>query len=216
MFEDYAALKAAISTWLNRTDTATVEAIPSFIALAEADIRSDMESRHVTTDTSLVLDSAEVTLPTDVGQVVDLFITSPAYAAGPIRLVTRSVLASLSVRYAVAGTVPRYGAITDGVLHLTHDPSDESDAPTATIIYHPRVTALSDDADTNWFLENHPNLYLYGALRHSAAFLRDDARKQLWDAQYAEHLNRMMLERDAHEHGATPLNITFERGIGEV
>jgi hypothetical protein len=213
MFNTYGLLKAAVANWLNREDTLTVEAIPGFIQLAEADIRADMESRHVTTEDALVLDSAAVTLPEDVGSVVDLFLTSPASQAGPIRLVTRSTLAELTRRYG-RGPV-RFGAITDGVLHLTHDPSDESDAPTATIIYHPRVTALVDDDDTNWFLENHPNLYLYAALRHSAAFLRDDARKATWDAAYAEHLSRMMLERDAHEHGATPLNITFGRGIGE-
>ena len=213
MFEDYAALKTAIANWLNRSDSATVAAIPGFVELAEADIRADMESRHVSTDNTLTLDSAEVTLPEDVGGVIELFVTDPLHAAGPIQLVTRSQLAALSARYG-RGPV-RFGSITDGVLYLTHDPSDESDAPTATIVYNPLVTALEDDDDTNWFLTNHPNLYLYAALRHSAMWLRDDARKAAWDAAYQEHLARMLTERDAHEFGAAPLNQTFNRGIGQ-
>ena len=213
MFNTYALLKTAIANWLNRGDAATIAAIPGFIQLAEADIRADMESRHVTTDNTIALDDQEVTLPSDVGTISEIFITDPSHLAGPITLVTRSKLAELGHLYG-RGPV-RYASVVDGVLYLTHDPSEESDGPTATIIYNPQIVALAEDDDTNWFLTNHPNLYLYAALRHSAAWLRDDARKAVWTEAYTEHLSRMMTERDAHEFGSTPLVQTFNRGIGE-
>jgi hypothetical protein len=46
--------------------------------------------------------------------------------------------------------------------------------------------ALSDDNPTNWVLEAHPDLYIYGAMLQVAPFLMDDTRVPLWTQAYGE------------------------------
>ena len=53
------------------------------------------------------------------------------------------------------------------------------------------MSALSDSAETNWLLTHHPDIYLYGALLHSAPFLQEDARAQTWAALYKSAVERV-------------------------
>ena len=53
------------------------------------------------------------------------------------------------------------------------------------IEYHSKV-GLTDEAPTNKLLDNDPDIYLYGALMHSAPFLRDDARIMVWTKLYED------------------------------
>ena len=57
---------------------------------------------------------------------------------------------------------------------------------------------FTDDADTNWLLENHYGLYLYGSLAESAPYLGNDPRTLLWATMYDERKDAVnQLERKA-------------------
>lgn len=45
---------------------------------------------------------------------------------------------------------------------------------------------------TNWLLDSFPDIYFYGALVHSAPYLRDDARIALWDKMTNEGIMTMI------------------------
>ena len=53
------------------------------------------------------------------------------------------------------------------------------------LMYYEKIPSLSDSNTSNWLLEVAPEAYLYGALVHSAPYLKDDARMQVWGALYA-------------------------------
>lgn len=53
---------------------------------------------------------------------------------------------------------------------LTLYPSNSSNV---TLVYYQKIPELVNDADTNWVLDGHPNLYLHATLYHAALYRRD-------------------------------------------
>jgi hypothetical protein len=52
--------------------------------------------------------------------------------------------------------------------------------------YYARIPALVDDGDTTWLLQEHPGLYLWGALSEAAPFIVADNRIAIWEGKYAK------------------------------
>ena len=50
--------------------------------------------------------------------------------------------------------------------------------------------SLSDGTRSNFILEQHPDIYFYGSLLHSAPYLDDDARLSTWSALYDSAVSR--------------------------
>jgi hypothetical protein len=82
-------------------------------------------------------------------------------------------------RFGGATGVPQYAAIIDGTARYAPLPNDTY---TTQMIYWRKVAALSDSNVTNWLLEDHPDIYVYGSLVHSAPYLKDDNRLAMWQA----------------------------------
>jgi hypothetical protein len=199
MFASYSQLQAAVLDWVNRTaqsDPAAAVAVADWIALAEADIRSDIMTKNVTRDATLILDSGAVTLPTDVQKPTDLYLTEPQYA-GSIDIRSPAQVAEVQGWSAPTGR-PRVAALVNGILLLAPVPDRDYEA---TLIYQPLLTALSAPGDTNWVLLNHPNVYLYGALTHAAPWLKEPERLPEWTGLYDAHVEKMRREKTDYEYG---------------
>ena len=52
-----------------------------------------------------------------------------------------------------------------------------------------KVPALSDSNTSNWVLESHPNVYLFGALSHAESFLVNEEKEQEYRSKFAIALN---------------------------
>src|SRR3990167_8534841 len=196
-FDSYDTLRLAIGDWLNRGDLDA--RIPDFITLAEADIRADLESRNVTHNTALAVTTGSTTLPTDIKILRSLYRQDPING-GPITLVSPEDIAHFRTLYPQAG-YPRVAAVVAGKLLLAPAPDG---AYALEIIYEPDIPALSGTT-TNWLLQKHPNVYLYGALRHAAPYLKDDERVALWHTGYQDHIDKLARAKQRYEFGAGPL-----------
>ena len=64
-------------------------------------------------------------------------------------------------------------------------------AYSSILMYYAKVPTLSDSNETNWLLTHHPDIYLYGALLHSAPYLKEDERAQTWAALYTSAVERV-------------------------
>ena len=64
-------------------------------------------------------------------------------------------------------------------------------AYSAILMYYAKIPTLSDSNETNWLLTHHPDIYLYGALLHSAPYLKEDERAQTWAALYTAAVMRV-------------------------
>jgi hypothetical protein len=201
----YTELQTAIGDTLNREDLSAV--IPTFIRMAES--RIDREVRHWRQEKRSVaaLDAQFSALPGDFLQPIRLQITD-----GPTSDVTPlSTAQMLQMRYD-RGDLPGrpvHYAVTAASLEMYPTP----DAPyNSEMVYHGRVTPLSATDPVNWLLTEAPDVYLYGALVHSAPYLKDDARIQIWEALFAQGISNLNMSSDAAKWGGSGLVIRTRRG----
>lgn len=175
----YTELKAAIATWLNRTDL--TDNIPDFILLAESTLNRVMRNtRMVATDT-LTATTLRVAAPDDMLEPVLLEITS---SGAPLEQVDIAQLVNVRRRLKTAGT-PSFFAIVGRNVELAATPSGSTGL---TMQYYAAIPPLASNS-TNWLLDYNPDLYLTASLMHAAPFLRDDARAQVFGTMAAQQLS---------------------------
>ena len=176
---NYTDLKTAIATTLNRDDLAAN--VPDFIALAEADLNRRLRHWRMQKRSIATIDSRYSAVPSDWLESVRFTTTdSPTQ---PMEVLSQIEMAQARGGRADATGRPAYFAVTGGQFEFFPTPNASF---TAELVYYARVPVLSDSAPVNFLLTEHPDVYLYGALAHSAPFLREDDRVQLWSALYVQ------------------------------
>lgn len=60
--------------------------------------------------------------------------------------------------------------------------------------YQRHLPALDTDLSTNWVLTLFPDVYLYGALKESAVYLKDDPRLAGWEQQFRRRIAEVDLD----------------------
>lgn len=182
-------LKSAIATWTNRTVLTAVA--PDLISLCEDDLDRPVtdaegnilhEAVTYEVNTTLVLNAEEVSLPAACREPKSLYLDETA-ARGPLVLVAdESELAAFKVTYGPTG-IPRAAAIINNGTQLRLAPVPDQ-SRTAKFTYNQKLIRLGASQASNWVLAGHPSVYLYGSLLHSAPFLKDDERIQVWQGLY--------------------------------
>lgn len=197
----YAGLKASVADFLNRSDLTTV--IPDFITLAEASLNRRVRHWRMVKRATASLSGQFLTLPTDwlEGKNIQLS-TSPVT---PLRFASIQQLDEFRSRNSTQGK-PCWFGVHGTYLEFVPIPDSTY---TVEITYYAKLTAMTDDGDTNWLLTNFPDAYLYGALVHSAPYLRDDERIALWQGKLEQALAEIQRDADmAQTSNATPLTRT--------
>jgi hypothetical protein len=191
------------------------EKIPAMIALCEADLRRRAEVEFTKKDT-LTISASPTNLPSDFREFADggLWFDTDA-VKGQITLVSPGHLSDIRGRLGLNSTgIPKYAAVAvNGTKLYTAPPPDQ--ARVADVIYETKLTPLSDTATTNWVLTDHPDVYLYGTLKHSAPFLKNDPRLALWSQLYEGSLVSLdtFIERRKYKGGK--LIARPRRALGE-
>ena len=170
----YAELKTSVADFLNRTDLTS--AIPTFISLAEADFNRKIRHWRMEKRSTAEMSAQYTAPPADFLEPIRLSMLS----GNTSRLEPISQSQMMEQRQLGQNTsgTPRFYAITDGSIEVYPNPN--SDDLTVEMVYYGKPTALSDSNATNWLLTYYPDAYLYGALVHSAPYLADDSRIQVW------------------------------------
>lgn len=202
---NYATLQTAIADFLNRDDLASV--IPTFIRLAESRIDRDLRHWRMEKRSLADLDAQYSAIPADLLQPIRIQILDGA--TGEISPVsTAQMLQMRGDREDQAGRPVHY-ALTSGGLELFPTPDGTY---STSLVYYARVPALSVSNTTNWLLTEAPDVYLYGALVHTAPYLKDDARIQVWEALFAQGVDRLNASSDGAKYGGTGLVMKTRRG----
>jgi len=90
--------------------------------------------------------------------------------------------------------------MTDGSIELL--PTAAADR-TLGMVYYASPASLSDSNTSNWLLTYYPDAYLYGALIHSAPYLADDSRIQVWAALLKSAIDGINSDSDKATYGGT-------------
>lgn len=177
----YTELKSSIADTLNRDDLTAV--IPTFISLAEAQMNRDIRHWRMEERATLTLSSQYTALPADWLQTTSLSLDNQR-----LEYVSRDNMLERAEQTSVYTGTPDSYTLTGGELEVYPRPSVSVDA---TLIYTQKIPTLSDGAPTNWVLTYFPEVYLYGSLLHSAPYLQDDARLQVWAPIYAASVTQV-------------------------
>lgn len=173
----YTGLKSSVADWLHRSDLTAV--IPDLVTIAEARMNADLMARdmEITATLSTVSGTATVATPTDVLETRRIVITSTdpkraLHYIAPEKLIEKYPYSTTGqpAVYTVIGSNFEFAPIPDAVY-------------TIALAYRQRIPALASNA-SNWLLTKWPHAYLYATLCAAAPYLRDDARVQVWEAQY--------------------------------
>ena len=201
----YAELKAAVADFLNRDDLDS--AVASFIALAEADMGRSIRHWRMETRSTAEIDTQYSALPADFLQAIRFYITSNN--THPLELISQNELLDRKMANLNTSGMPKFYAITAGEIEVYPVPDGTYDAE---LYYYKSIPALSDSNTTNWLLTYYPDAYLYGALIHSAPYLKDDARIQVWVGLYQNAIASINAESDKTKFGGSGLRIKV-RGL---
>jgi hypothetical protein len=178
----YDSLVLDIQQYLERTDTETVDRIPTFIMLAEQVIASQIKFLgNLTVNTSaMVQGDPVIPKPARWHKTVSMNVTV-AGVKQPILLRKYEYLREYWPNQTLDG-IPKFYADYD-YTHWLIAPTPADDY-NFEVLYYERVQPLDSSNQTNWFTIYAPQALLYGSLLQAMPFLKNDDRIPMWQAQY--------------------------------
>ena len=178
----YDSLVNDISTYLERTDQATLEKIPTFIMLAEQVIAAEIKflGNLTVAQSQMVATQPIIDKPARWHKTVSMNVVVDGQRQ-PILLRKYEYLREYWPD-ATQTDIPKF--------YCDYDYTHWLVAPTPTssyyfeVLYYERVQPLDSSNQTNWFTIYAPQALLYGSLLQAMPFLKNDERIPMWQGQY--------------------------------
>ena len=202
---NYLDLRTQISGYLNRSDLSN-EQLDVFIDNAEAEFNSIIRHRKMIKRVTADIDSHFTRLPSDFLEATNLQLnTNPAVL---LRQASAETIDATRIANGDVTGTPEFYAIIGDTLEVVPRPSGTM---TLEISYYSKIPALNQTTTTNWLIEDYPNIYLYGAMKHGLIFLMDDERLPVIAGNLAVDLERLNTEADRASFSGNSL--TMKRRI---
>lgn len=192
---NYSELQTAVADFLDRDDLTSI--VPSFIALAEANISRDLRHWRMVTKTTLTVDAQYEDLPSDWLETIRLTLDSSS--GRKVELGSLAEIMENRERGADSTGTPQLYAHVGSQMEFWPTPDGSY---SAEMLYYAKVPDLATNT-TNWLLTYAPDAYLYGALVHSAPYLQEDARVQAWAALYVAAVSKLNEESNSARGSGT-------------
>jgi hypothetical protein len=188
----YDSLVENIQSYLERTDTATIEKIPLFIMLAEQVIASQIKFLgNLTVNTStMVIGDATIQKPARWHKTVSMNVTVSGERQ-PVLLRKYEYLREYWPN-PTDTDVPKFYCDYD-YDHWLIAPTPDV-AYNFEVLYYQRVQPLDSSNQTNWFTNYAPQALLFGSLMQAMPFLRNDERMPFFQQQYDLIMQTLMAE----------------------
>jgi hypothetical protein len=188
----YDSLVENIQSYLERTDTATIEKIPLFIMLAEQVIASQIKFLgNLTVNTStMVIGEATIQKPARWHKTVSMNVTVGGERQ-PVLLRKYEYLREYWPN-PTDKDVPKFYCDYD-YDHWLIAPTPDV-AYNFEVLYYQRVQPLDSSNQTNWFTNYAPQALLFGSLMQAMPFLRNDERMPFFQQQYDLIMQTLMAE----------------------
>ena len=189
----YNSLTSTVLQYLERTDAAVVNFIPTAIMLAEFEIAQNIKTlgQMLVADGNMNTGNPVIAKPARWRKTVSMTLTTATGQKQPILLRKLEYLNNYAPDVTATG-VPLYYSDYDAD-HWFVAPTPSSAFAFETLCYT-RLQPLASDNQTNWVTQNAPNALLYGTLKQTAPFLKDDARLALWSGLFDAALAALKVE----------------------
>ena len=187
----YDSLTTMVLQYLERSDAAVVEAIPTFITLAEFEIAQQIKTlgQMQVAEATFSSGDAVIEKPARWRKTVSMTILNGTERQ-PVLLRKYEYLKMYAPGTSTTGT-PLYYADYD-YDHWIVAPTPDA-AYDFEILYYERISPLSSDNQTNWLTQNAPNAMLFGTLLQAMPFLKNDSR-QIFQQKYDQALQALKTE----------------------
>jgi hypothetical protein len=188
----YTSLFNDISSYLERTDTATLDKIPTFIMLAEQVLASEIKflGNLTVNESTMVAGDPVIAKPARWRKTVSLNVTVDGERR-PVFLRTYEFLRQYWPDESQED-VPKYYADYN-YSHWLVAPTP-ADTYSFEVLYYEEVQPLDSTNQTNWFTQYAPQAMLYGSLLQAMPFLKNDERLPMWQAQYDKIVAQLKTE----------------------
>jgi hypothetical protein len=188
----YDSLNSIVLQYLERSDQATINAIPTFITLAEFEIAQEIKTlgQLQVVESTMLTGNPVIAKPARWRKTVSMNITDSSGVRTPVLLRKYEYLTNYSANNTVTG-LPLYYADTDWD-HWYVAPTPDQ-AYSFEVLYYERLSPLSSTNQTNWLTQNAPTAMLYGTLLQAMPFLKNDQR-QIFQQKYTEAIQSLKTE----------------------
>jgi hypothetical protein len=187
----YDSLTSTVLQYLERKDASVVNAIPTFISLAEFEIAQEIKTlgQLQVAEATTSIGNPVLQKPSRWRKTVSMNITT-AGAVSPVFLRKYEYLKNYWPN-ASQTSKPEFYADTDWE-HWYLAPTPDA-AYTFEVLYYERISPLSSTNQTNWLTQNAPNAMLFGTLLQAMQFLKNDQRT-IFQQKYTEALQALKAE----------------------
>ena len=188
----YDSLVNDIRTYLERTDDATLEKIPTFIMLAEQVLATELKflGNLTVAESTMVQGEAIIAKPARWRKTVSMNVTV-AGKKQPVFIRRYEYLREYWPD-ATETDVPAFYCDYD-YEHWLIAPTPDDDY-TYEVLYYERLQPLDSSNQSNWFTQYAPQALLYGSLLQAMPFLKNDERIPMWQQQYDLIVNVLKTE----------------------
>lgn len=181
----YQSLQDEVANWLARDDMPAN--IKRFIQMAESDICKDLRVRGMEKQKTFSLTSGVDTLPSDFKGARSLYVDA---ASGLRNLDYLAPEVFHRSRVATMSGSPQAYTVEGNSIYFAPAPGATNPVD-VKMLYIGKYDELVEANDSNGLLTDHFNLYLYGALYHGFAYLRDDEQAGKYLGQYSDYVAKL-------------------------
>jgi hypothetical protein len=188
----YDSLTSTVLQYLERRDAAVVEAIPTFITLCEFEIAQNIKTlgQMEVVDSTMQIGNPVIPKPARWRKTTSMTL-SVSGQKQPLLVRKLEYLNTYAQDVSATG-VPLFYADYD-FDHWFVAPTPNQAYPFEALCYT-RLEPLSSSNQTNWLTQNAPNAMLFGTLKQTAPFLKNDARLAVWKSMFDEALAALKTE----------------------
>lgn len=184
----YDSLTSTVLQYLERKDKAVVDAIPTFITLAEFEIAQEIKTlgQLQIVESTMSTGDAILQKPARWRKTVSMSVTVNGVKK-PVLLRKYEYLKNYWPDDTKTG-VPLFYADTDWDHWYLAPTPDENYS--FEVLYYERIAPLSSTNQTNWITQNAPNAMLFGTLLQAMPFLKNDQRS-IFQQKYTEAIQAL-------------------------
>ena len=188
----YDSLTSLVLQYLERSDAAVVEFIPTAITMAEFEIAQEIKTlgQMIVADGTMNIGNPIIAKPARWRKTVSMTLAVSG-SKQPMFLRKLEYLNTYAPDVTATGT-PLYYADYD-YDHWFVAPTPSSAFAFEALCYT-RLEPLSSSNQTNWLTQNAPNAMLFGTLKQTAPFLKDDSRLAVWGQLFTESMTALKTE----------------------
>ena len=185
----YDSLTYYVLQYLERSDQATVNAIPTFITLAEFEIAQEIKTlgQLQVSESTMTVGNPVLAKPARWRKTVSMNITDSTGKRTPVLLRKYEYLTNYWPNN-TSTSMPLFYSDTDWD-HWYLAPTPDK-AYSFEVLYYERIAPLSSTNQTNWLTQNAPTAMLFGTLLQAMPFLKNDQR-QIFQQKYLEAIKSL-------------------------